>query len=175
MPSIKSSNTVFSTPWFSLLSKTLTDKGGEEFYSLQTDDYCCLIGLTQDQRIVLVRQFRPAVESVTLELPAGHVDKGEKPREAAIREFTEETGYKVDVSKVVELGSLFSDTGRLTNRSWYFLARDVTLDPNAKLEEGIEVVLVPVAELKSKLCNEFSHSMHVGALTLAMLRENITL
>lgn len=153
----------------------MNSKPNEEYYSVKTNDYCCLIGITKDQKIVLVRQFRPAVETMTLELPAGHVDDGENPREASIREFTEETGFLVDESKIVELGYLFSDTGRLTNRSWYFLARDVTPNPAAKYEDGIEVIQLPLSELKNKLCTEFSHSMHVGALGLAILRTNLHL
>lgn len=48
----------------------------------------------KDGKILLVKQFRPAVGQWTLEIPAGTLDEGEKPEEAAVREMVEETGYK---------------------------------------------------------------------------------
>ncbi|MGC9131712.1 MAG: NUDIX hydrolase, partial [Pyrobaculum sp.] len=45
-----------------------------------------------DGKAVLVRQFRPALRSWTLEIPAGTLDGGESPEEAAVREMVEETG-----------------------------------------------------------------------------------
>ncbi|WP_148682944.1 NUDIX hydrolase [Pyrobaculum ferrireducens] len=47
-----------------------------------------------DGKAVLVRQFRPALRSWTLEIPAGTLDGGESPEEAAVREMVEETGYR---------------------------------------------------------------------------------
>jgi 8-oxo-dGTP pyrophosphatase MutT (NUDIX family) len=43
--------------------------------------------------ILLVRQFRPAMNAFCLELPAGFIDAGETPSEAALRELKEETGF----------------------------------------------------------------------------------
>jgi len=52
-----------------------------------------VLALTEDQEIVLVRQFRPGPDGLMLNLPGGLVDPGETPAQAAGRELTEETGY----------------------------------------------------------------------------------
>ena len=70
----------YSTPWFELVSRPY---GGATYYSLRMSDYVIVVPVTEDREIVLVRQYRPAVGQFTLELPAGHVEKGQTPEEAA--------------------------------------------------------------------------------------------
>src|SRR6185503_1341203 len=53
-----------------------------------------LIALDDQNRILLVRQFRSAAAQVMSEIPAGVLNSGEDPKTAAIRELQEETGYK---------------------------------------------------------------------------------
>ena len=52
-----------------------------------------LAALTADGKMVMVRQYRKPAERVMLEAPAGKIDPGEEPMDAAIRELKEETGY----------------------------------------------------------------------------------
>ncbi|MGH3754725.1 MAG: NUDIX hydrolase [Pseudonocardiaceae bacterium] len=60
-----------------------------------------IVALTEDDRVVLVRQFRPGPAKVLLELPGGNVDRGESVEEAAQRELLEETGFKAAALEVV--------------------------------------------------------------------------
>lgn len=55
-----------------------------------------VVGITDDQQIILVEQFRPGPEKIFYEFPLGFIEKGESPTEAAKREFLEETGYAGD-------------------------------------------------------------------------------
>lgn len=55
-----------------------------------------IVAVTSEQEVVLVRQFRPAVDSDTLEIPAGIIGTGESAVTAARRELAEETGYAAD-------------------------------------------------------------------------------
>ena len=69
--------------------------------------------------IILVAQSRPVVDSITFELPAGHIDKDEWPRVAAARELLEETGIKVEPKYLHELPTVFTSPG-FTNERFYF-------------------------------------------------------
>lgn len=53
--------------------------------------------MKQSGRIILIRQFRPPVGAYSIEFPAGLIDEGEKPEQAAVREMKEETGYSCNV------------------------------------------------------------------------------
>ncbi|MBM7705473.1 ADP-ribose pyrophosphatase [Chryseomicrobium aureum] len=52
-----------------------------------------VIAITQDHKIVLVEQYRKALERTLVEIPAGKIEQGEDPKETAFRELEEETGY----------------------------------------------------------------------------------
>ena len=159
----------FQTPWFELVSKQV-DGESAPFYSLRMSDYVSVVAFTPESELVLVRQYRPAVESFTLELPSGHVDQGERPEASARRELAEECGFAV--GKVELLGTLLSDTGRNENRLWCYLATDVTsVGPQYVPEAGLERVLVPREDLPRLIeRGELSHALHLAALMLAVLR-----
>ena len=112
----------FATPWFQVLGKTMRP-GEEPFYSLKLPDYAVAVALTEDQQVLIVRQYRPALERHTLEFPSGLVDAGETPAETVRRELLEETGYQA--GEIEPLGGMDPDTGRLGNRIWCFLAKGV--------------------------------------------------
>lgn len=130
---------VYSTRWFDLVSREIPDSADRHFF-VSTKDYVGVIPVTEKGEIILVRQWRPVVNSFTLELPSGHVEAGETPEEAAAKELLEETGYVP--SRITALGRVSPCTGRLGNQMWCFFAHDVALDSQAHPgEQGIEVVV----------------------------------
>ena len=159
----------YSTPWFSVVSKQVEGEP-QPYYAIRTPDYVSVIALTARREIVLVRQYRPAVEAYTLELPSGHVDAGQEPEESARRELIEETGFTSPEWEF--LGTLLSDTGRNENSTWCYLAPVVVPPtPTWVPEEGIEVVLSPIDDLHDLILRgEFSHSINMAALLMAILR-----
>ena len=76
-----------------------------------------------DRRILLIRQYRLAVQETIWELPAGTLDPGERPLQAARRELAEETGYRS--ARWRKLNSFYPSPGLLSERMHLFLAQDV--------------------------------------------------
>jgi ADP-ribose pyrophosphatase len=164
---IRERKTVFKSPWCEVVGKTLGDEK-EPYYSILVRDYVTVVGFDSAGRIAVVRQFRPAVETETWELPAGLVDDGEGPEVSAAREFWEETGFRP--SKLIPLASpMFPDTGRLGNRIYYYLAELVTQDLAGFIpEKGIEVQWLSAQELEDAIDQgRFGHALHVVAFLLA--------
>jgi nudix-type nucleoside diphosphatase (YffH/AdpP family) len=103
----------------------------------------CVVILPVDSQgnILLVRQFRHAVNKELLELPAGSIDPGETPEEAASRELREETGYKP--GKLEKLGGFYSAPGYCTEYLHFFRATQLEKSP-LKAEDTDEIELVPI-------------------------------
>ncbi len=80
-----------------------------------------------DGQIVLIRNYRFAVDEHLYELPAGMVDKGESPLEAAGRELTEETGYRA--GRLEKLGEFFCAPGTSDELMHIYLAEDLSDGP----------------------------------------------
>ena len=68
-----------------------------------------IVPILPDGRIIMVRQYRHPILRTLLEIPAGKLDKGEKPEDCAYRELEEETGYKAD--SLIHLTSIFTAPG----------------------------------------------------------------
>ncbi|MCX8090175.1 MAG: NUDIX hydrolase [Verrucomicrobiae bacterium] len=158
----------FTTPWFQIVAKNTGDHTAPH-YALRTLDYVSVVAFTPQRELALVRQFRPAVECVTLELPGGHVDAGETPEAAARRELAEECG--LHAPQLECLGVLLSDTGRIENRLWCFFARETARVDGFRPETDVQPVFVPAAALTGLLLRgEFNHALNLAALLLAVAR-----
>ncbi|KAF4122907.1 ADP-ribose pyrophosphatase [Geosmithia morbida] len=107
---------------------------------------------TGRRELVLQRQYRPPIDMVTIEVPAGLVDANETPEEAAIRELKEETGYVGVVTETSPV--MYNDPGFCnTNLRMIHMTIDMSLpenkDPKPELEENefIDVFTSPIDTL----------------------------
>ena len=161
-------------PYFALRSDRLRLPGGgikDPYYVIERPDAAIVFPLTADGDVVLVRQYRPPIDMMELGLPAGLVEEGEGPEEAARRELAEETGYTG--SEWEPLGSVASSPGLKDNWAYLFLARDVeeTAAPDPDEHEVVEVVVVPVDKLRDLVhSGEIVSSSGVAAVMLALER-----
>ncbi len=160
--------------WTTLVSRSLSVPGvaePQEFHSLAQADYVTILGVTPDRKLPLVRQFRPALEKITLELPGGLLDSGEDPAVTAARELYEETGYRT-TSSVHALGRLCPDTGRLENGFWCFFAEiSGAPDPAWIAERNVEPVLFSHEQLRTAILDgTFDHALHIALVAMAMMR-----
>jgi len=158
----------YVSPWMTLLGKNVRikpDSPVETYYSISQRDYVGIFAIDQNGMIPLVRQYRPAVEAYTLELPAGTVDHLEGPEEACRRELREETGLVAE--NIIFLGSYYPDTGRLNNAMHAFLVEAKQVVDDFKVDDELELLFVSRSELVEKVIKqEFRHFLHIGILTL---------
>jgi ADP-ribose pyrophosphatase len=159
--------------WLAVEAKEIRRPGAEPetFYSVRTHDYAAVLAVTDDGRIPLVRQFRPAIEVQSLELPSGLIDQGENPEESARRELLEETGC--DAPELRLIGRFHVDSGRMQTVEWAFFApavRVASANPTGE-EPDIEVVFVQPAELRALILNgEFCMAGHVAVVGAAIVQ-----
>ena len=108
-----------------------------------------VLALTPDERLVMVRQFRPGPDRVVLTLPGGVIDPHETPEQAGLRELREETGYRAESIELV--------VSAIRNASWYhrhvLVARGCTPAYAQELDdfEDCEPVVMDVAEVRREL------------------------
>ena len=93
----------------------------------------CVLALDDENRVLLVRQFRYPYEKVLTELPAGKLEIGEDPEQAALRELREETGAVPGTFQ--SLGELYPSPGYCGEIIRMYLARELTFG-EAALDEG---------------------------------------
>jgi ADP-ribose pyrophosphatase len=168
------SERLIETPYFSLRSDRLRLPDGgikDPYYVIERPDAAIIFPITWGGEVVLVSQYRPPLEGMELGLPAGLVEEGEEPEEAARRELSEETGYTG--GEWEPLGSLASSPSLKDNRAHLFLARGVaeTTAPDPDEHELVEVVRVPVEELLGLVhSGKIVSSSGVAAIMLALER-----
>ena len=165
---------VFSVPWFKILERS-ADAGSAPHYLLRASDYVSVLAGTADGSLLLVRQYRPAVQAHTLELPSGHIEERESPESAARRELAEETGH--DAETLIHLGTLAPDTGRMTNNLWcYYTAGVKPLRSKVQREHGVELVRMMPGELVRRVnSGEINHALTLAVLMLAAVKGRLPL
>lgn len=171
-PKIKARRTTKISPWLDVIEQDVEFAEGEApqiYHAVGQNDYVCIVALTPGRQIPIVRQYRPAVEAFTLELPAGLMEDGEDPAECCRRELLEETGYPARA--IHPIGTAYPCTGRLSNRLHSFFVETGERSEDFRPEPGLTVRLVSAAELAQMITSgELSSQLHIGAVLQAALR-----
>ena len=113
-----------------------------------------IVALTKERELILERNWRAPIESSVIQFPAGLSDKeGESEEEVARRELLEETGY--EAKKLIPIIPAPLCPALAATRAMHFLAPEVEFAgrESEEIEEGIEVLKVPVEELDDFLLN----------------------
>lgn len=106
----------------------------------------CVVPITDNEEVILERQYRYAVDRVLVEIPAGKLDCAEEdPREAALRELREETG--AIPTDLIDMGDYFGSPAIMGERIRMFLARGLSFGENdLDKDEFLEVFRLPLSE-----------------------------
>jgi len=103
----------------------------------------CVVPVTENGEVIMVKQFRKAVESAVLEIPAGKLNKGENHYDCGVRELEEETGYKS--GKMVYLGHVFPSPGFVNETIHIYLAAELQkCEQNLDADEYLDVEKLPI-------------------------------
>lgn len=124
------------------------------------DGAAAVLPVADDGKILMVRQYRNALDSFTLEIPAGKLDDPEEPKvECAFRELEEETGYRVESPEKLEyLMSLNTTVAFCDEAIDIFVAH--SLIPSSQNLDEDEVIQVEAREL-----GELEHMIYAGEIT----------
>ena len=145
------------------IERSSSDGHSNTFFSINSPPWVMVIALHEvagEQQVVMVRQFRHGVGKITCEFPAGLVDAGESPHDAARRELAEECAYSA--GNMVHIGSNNPNPALFANQMHIFLATQLSPLPRQQLDadERLEVLSLPLAELKQQLGHgEFDHAL----------------
>jgi len=170
-----SSKEVYKNPWISVREDSVIRPGGKEgiFGVIDVTDGVTTAAVTEDNHILMVREWSYGYDGYTLECVSGAIDEDESPINAAKRELQEEAGA---VSHQWEsLGAVNSLTTIMDFKSHIFLAREVCIEHPQNPDEGevIEVVSIPLEEAVQKINNnEITHDVSIVAILRTYLLLN---
>lgn len=172
---VYSSRYLLKRPWLRLREDHVVLPSGvemEEFHVAEYPDWACVLCLTAGRQMVLAEQYRHGVAQLSLELPAGAIDRNEQPLDAARRELLEETGY--EAKDWTLLGRCAQDPGRQNNFAHLFLAQDAERVAAPKPDRG-EQIVVRLFELDEAVrlaeSGAIIHGIHLAAFFWAMRRD----
>jgi len=133
-----SSKIVHENPWYSVRRDEVIQPNGQkgEYNVIVRRSSVFIVALTEHDKLLLIGVYRYATDRYSIEIPAGAVEDGERPRIAAKRELMEETGFKAkqwnEIGKFQVINGLSNEIGVV------FLARGlVQTGHNKQKEEGI--------------------------------------
>jgi ADP-ribose pyrophosphatase len=103
-----------------------------------------IVAINDNNEVVLIKQFRKAIEKVIWEIPAGKLEVGENPKECAIRELKEETGYEAENLKLIH--KFFTSPGFSNQKVYIYLATGLTVGEHSLDDQSLEVYKIDLED-----------------------------
>ena len=160
MPKRLAEKEIFKTKLFTIKDITLQfGKNKKVTYQiLEKRDTALIVPITNDGKLLLVREYFTAIDEYQLSLPKGRVEEGENELETANKELQEEVGYKA--GKLEKLGRLTMSPGYLTQKTHVFLGRNLVKSKKiGDEEETPKLIMHPF--------NQFEELIEKGKITEA--------
>ena len=134
-----SSDLVYTGKTISLRVDTVEvpNKGYQKREIVEHNGVVVIIGITEDNKIILIKQYRKSIEDTVLELPGGKLELNENPRECAIREFRQKTGYDGENFKLIH--KFYPTVGISNQMMFIYLAKKLEKCEDKKEDYQIEI------------------------------------
>lgn len=171
---VKKSETVVDRKWLTVKEQHIElPHGGEipEFHLIESPDWASALALTEEGQVVFVDQYRHGAGRVSRELPAGMIDPGETPEQAARRELEEETGFVADHWE--HLFTINTEPARHTSHAHFYFAKGARRQSAQRMDpsEFIDVALLDTKDILAAIADgTILHGVHVGAIMLAVAK-----
>ena len=169
-----SSSYIHKGPWATLRTDRCEMPNGhivEDYYVLEYNNWVNAVALTEDNKIIMVKQYRHAAGIVSLEIPGGVIDGDELPEQAIRRELLEETGYQFDGLEL--LCTIYANPSTANNQTTCYLARGGKKVQEQHLDEQEELIVetYTIAEVKQLLAeNKIVQALHCTGLFYGLMK-----
>lgn len=143
----------------------------DPYFVVELPTAATAFALTEEDKVVLVKQYRHPIADVSLETPGGFVDEGEEFATAMKRELLEETGYSFP--EIEYLGKFAANPGILNNYTEMFFAKGGKKITGQQLDhnEEIEISEVTIEELIDLVMHQkIVQSVHVNCIFFALMK-----
>ena len=165
---------IHKDPWATLRTDKCEMPDGrivEQYYVLEYPNWVNAVAITENNKILMVRQYRHAAGIVSLEIPGGVIDGDETPEHAVKRELLEETGYQFDSLEL--LCTVYANPSTANNHTYCFLGTGGKKVQGQSLDEHEEIVVeeYTIDEIKQLLAeNKIAQALHCTGLFYALMK-----
>ena len=158
-----------------LTCRSSEDSRRLKFYTMRSRNWCNIIPVTEDGKIVLIKQYRIGIAKHTIEIPGGVVDPEDDHVQAtAIREMTEETGYvALPGARCINLGTSYPNPAIQNNIVTSLIVGPVRKTQEQKLDVGemIETFEVPISEIPKLIADgTINHALMLDTFFFLLLK-----